>query len=470
MSKLIMGLSDENGPLGCLGRHENDYAMIVNITSAAIQFERETDRAGNYFRVAGTDTYLSVTKSPNYLAFYPASGKTSFQLNNIYLTSDWNNGQKLSFHDDYDHYLYARNDYTVLKVNFLEAPVPRSGGLSSWMTDLKDEDSIASLSIPGTHDSAALYDKLSFGQTKCQTLTIPQQLAAGIRFLDLRVRESGMIHHGIVDQNTDLETVVNEIITFLDAHKTEFVLVYITWDDPEHKNLSQQMEFTDRFINSWMGEEKNWFRDKKPPKGRWFLEERIPKVSEVRGKMVLLRAYDEKDSEDGKKHFVFGWQDPSVLAEPVISVLANDDKLPHGAPINKGESIYDDESIYKGPLGLPCNVFNRFELGENDYFVSSSFYKITGAAKLGHIKSMLEAKHDQKKIVMNWTNSTGFGGPWKTSGVNTDVWRYVRGKRPGRQFFGVMPMDFCDQYRELVEFIIDNNFATDELPAEWSGP
>src|SRR5258708_7055942 len=55
---------------------------------------------------------------------------------------------------------------------------------SDWMSSLDASKSIAEFSIPGTHDSGALFEHFS-GTARCQSLTIGGQLDAGIRYLDI---------------------------------------------------------------------------------------------------------------------------------------------------------------------------------------------------------------------------------------------------------------------------------------------
>lgn len=54
---------------------------------------------------------------------------------------------------------------------------------ANWMSGVADCTPIAQSSIPGSHESCALYGG---GSTQCQSLTIRQQLDNGVRFLDVR--------------------------------------------------------------------------------------------------------------------------------------------------------------------------------------------------------------------------------------------------------------------------------------------
>src|SRR5207302_8528829 len=70
-------------------------------------------------------------------------------------------------------------------------PTRRSSDLThtgaSWMGAISGGTSIAGLSIPGTHDTGARFEPTP-GTTKCQDLTVADQLSAGIRYFDIRCR------------------------------------------------------------------------------------------------------------------------------------------------------------------------------------------------------------------------------------------------------------------------------------------
>lgn len=98
---------------------------------------------------------------------------------------------------------------------------------SDWMSELNDSATLSSLSIPGTHDSGALY---SIGDLlgKCQTLSIKNQLKIGVRFLDIRlqlVNDELKIVHSIIDQKTHFEDVLYDMVQFLVDNPTEFLIV-----------------------------------------------------------------------------------------------------------------------------------------------------------------------------------------------------------------------------------------------------
>lgn len=123
------------------------------------------------------------------------------------------------------------------------APLPHIGGseaLCTWMTQLADDTPLTHLSIPGTHNSGALHS-IADVSGKCQTLSITDQLSIGVRFFDIRLRlvgDSLCIVHDFVDQKQTFDTVLADLIAFLDAHPGEVLFVSLKQDDAP-KNASR---------------------------------------------------------------------------------------------------------------------------------------------------------------------------------------------------------------------------------------
>jgi 1-phosphatidylinositol phosphodiesterase len=110
--------------------------------------------------------------------------------------------------------------------------------LNEWMTPLDDSLRLSELSIPGTHDTAAY----SFGGQAVitQSMTIGDQLEAGIRVLDLRIGQGPAIpncdeteiymFHAVVCQGTLFRDAVQEMKDFLAAHPGETIIARVQED------------------------------------------------------------------------------------------------------------------------------------------------------------------------------------------------------------------------------------------------
>jgi 1-phosphatidylinositol phosphodiesterase len=147
------------------------------------------------------------------------------------------------------------------------------------MASISDDRRLSELSIPGTHDSGAYYEPFT-GVAKCQALSIADQLAAGVRYFDLRCRNVGdqfLIYHGGVDQNQTYDELLATMYAFLDAHPTETVIASVK---EEATPASPTLPFDARFA-AYLATDP----------ARWSTATTIPRLGEVRGKLVLLRRF-----------------------------------------------------------------------------------------------------------------------------------------------------------------------------------
>lgn len=153
-------------------------------------------------------------------------------------------------------------------------------GESDWMAGLDDAKLIAELSIPGTHDAAARFD-LTQGLAKCQNLTIAEQLAAGVRYFDLRcrhVQDQFLMYHGGVDQNQTFDEVLATMYAFLDAHPHETILASVK----EEATPAQNTRTFEATFAAYVAQAPQ----------RWTLAPSPPRLGDVRDTLVLLRRFD----------------------------------------------------------------------------------------------------------------------------------------------------------------------------------
>lgn len=162
--------------------------------------------------------------------------------------------------------------------------------LPSWMSPLHDDLALSSLSIPGTHNSPTCYFALP--SVRCQVASVRSQLDNGVRFLDVRVSaESGtdrmpLVHSAFpvsLAGTRYLHEFLAECYAFLDENPRECLVV------------SLKREGTGRAGDEGMS---RYLRDgyiARDPE-RWFTASHVPRLREVRGRIVLVRRFtvDEK--------------------------------------------------------------------------------------------------------------------------------------------------------------------------------
>lgn len=182
-------------------------------------------------------------------------------------------------------------------------PLADSSNLVRWQDKVKDDTLLSQLSIPGTHNSGACY--IALPSVQCQGASITEQLNHGVRFFDLRIAKPLFTLLGSPDDlqiihgkfpvrapvSLKLTDVLEEIYAFTQNNPTEVPIVSIkqegsgTWEGDEFPNLI-------------------WKKYIGPNQDKWFLENKIPKLGEARGKVMLFRRFGVSD-ESRKENYGF---------------------------------------------------------------------------------------------------------------------------------------------------------------------
>lgn len=208
--------------------------------------------------------------------------------------------------------------------------VPDDIDSAEWMSSLPDDIAISDLSIPGAHDAGTCWTPWVSEYATCQNTTIgehtktfipfsgepydityPGMLNDGVRHFDLRIHDDdGLgLYHGyelepclLLDiewydeqqnkwEKLALETVMDWVRDFLNAHPRETVILEITnetdsaeTDRPAIFNYFRNLAMQENSI-IWSGDH-------------------VPTLGEVRGKVVLFSrlqdTYKQNDYDDGK--------------------------------------------------------------------------------------------------------------------------------------------------------------------------
>ncbi|MGA9637853.1 phosphatidylinositol-specific phospholipase C [Flavobacterium sp.] len=151
--------------------------------------------------------------------------------------------------------------------------------MSNWMGALDETKSLTALSIPGTHDSGALHEPF-FGTTVCQTLTIDEQLKAGVRYLDIRgrhIRNNFEIYHREVSQNLTFTDVLNSCKTFLSKNPSETIIMSLKEEYTAVENNRSYEATFDLYTRTFPG--------------LFYIGNTVPTLKEAKGKIVLLRRF-----------------------------------------------------------------------------------------------------------------------------------------------------------------------------------
>lgn len=259
--------------------------------------------------------------------------------------------------------------------------------MADWMASVLDSTPISQLSIPGTHDTCAtrdigldviisvLKEIMSHGgflippflaplltiaagvaalvessqtenSSKCQTMTLREQLNAGMRCLDIRLHkfEGELVAwHGNFLENSDFfqslpsevrqnliqYNGVNQRITFPEI----FTICREFLRDHPRETLFMFIKFESDFDNQSMYDLETYIHAEYAD--TWYRETKMPETLEpVRGKIVLLRRYDR--SSDMVERF--GQQ----AGVDMKWYPGNE----FGVTVNNGDQLYTIQDVY----------------------------------------------------------------------------------------------------------------------------
>ncbi|KAF2207893.1 hypothetical protein CERZMDRAFT_50224 [Cercospora zeae-maydis SCOH1-5] len=300
----------------------------------------------------------------------------------------------------------------------------------SWMSRLDDEAPVSSLSIPGTHDSAAYTQPWPFVAT--QNMDFIQQLDSGIRYFDLRC---GLVHdvaemvHGPYLLGLKLDDILQVLYQWLDAHLTEGLVVQIKED---RKAEQSKVHFAQAIYENMSTRPE-----------RWRTANTTPCVGELRGKIQLLRRYN------GPESMAYGidvtaWQDNPRIPFTIYTQ-------------HQVQLTIQDHYSFSEPLSLPSLITSK---GGD---VSGLLEKATSDADLGHWYINFTSAFEFNVFYQLTPRAIAIGGyygfHWE-DGINPRLRNYLN-MRPGRRRLGIVAMDFPQAGSEdLIPTIIRSNFAT----------
>lgn len=180
---------------------------------------------------------------------------------------------------------------------------PWDGNRATWLSQLPDDLAVQDLSIPGTHDSAALLGFTHANVSVTQNMKIEDQLNNGIRFLDLRVKimfsQRGLaMYHGadaIYDPDHPstydqlyYKAVIQKCVAFLKAHPHEAIVISLKCEGDN--------KYDGWTVEDWFRQIANEVAADNPP-GSWdkwweYRSNVNATLKDVRGKMLLWRRFD----------------------------------------------------------------------------------------------------------------------------------------------------------------------------------
>lgn len=214
-----------------------------------------------------------------------------------------------------------------------------AGDMGPWMKDIPDDRPVTSMFLPGTHDSSAMHGG-DFAE--CQSWTIEEQLRAGIRCFDVRLKhrdDTLMCYHGIICQQREMPSVAEVFECFLEQHPSEVILARIKSEGQSEGQHSR--EFNEQVRCCWKDAD------------RWVSPDGWGSLGSHRGKVLLFHC--------GMGNCYFDLQDKWEIgdhSEKLAEVLAHGqkDREPGVMYVSYTSSQGVDEFAYITPSGMAWHV------------------------------------------------------------------------------------------------------------------
>lgn len=222
-----------------------------------------------------------------------------------------------------------------------------------WMARVPDQTSLASLSIPGTHDTET-FDLVNNTKFQCQNHDLKTQLRAGLRYFDIRGRlvvdeaAGGEettpvigIFHAQVYTGYTLEDVLLTLFDFLDKHPTEGIIMRLKMEGPPVRRKpngalideeEEEQEADTAAHNTTFEEAFNYYRLKnartEPGSTKHLLlpwpspsapagSPLLPTMSQLRGRVIVLQEFP---SSTGVTYGV-PWTSPHISLEDLWIIV-----------------------------------------------------------------------------------------------------------------------------------------------------
>ena len=333
---------------------------------------------------------------------------------------------------------------------------------ATWMSHLPSTTLMSSISIPGTHDSAAYTYSFPFIST--QTLDITAQLNAGIRYFDLRCGLRNNILemvHGQALLDLRLDEVLAAMYDFLAANPSEAIIAQIKQD---RKNELSNLHFAQAVI----------FTLSATP-DRWRTANTTPMLGELRGRIQLFRRFDLSPS----------WINPVAYG---INVAAWQDNPSRPFTISTPQNVHltiQDHYSFPDPLSLPTLIAKKGgDVSELLDLAATTHSRDDGGAATGtqwfiNFTSAFEFNLYYQITPREIAAGAYWAFRWE-DGMNARLRAYLdahtdddcedehNDKCTSRSRFGIIAMDFPEAgAKDLVMAVVRTNFKKSEAKKWW---
>ena len=282
---------------------------------------------------------------------------------------------------------------------------------ADWMAALDGELDLTLITIPGTHDSCS---RLGGSRKQTQTLDLAGQLAAGVRFFDIRLKDDAGVFravHDDVDQQLEFEAgALAAMQGFLAGHPGEALVVSVKREGAGGDDATFARDFEALTVRH---------------AADFHLGPDFPRLGDVRGRIVLMRRYGGGSAGIAA--------DPARWPSNATATIATD---------AGSLTVEDAWDLGHSPTGL-----------EDKWAAVSANLEAAAGSAFGWYLTFTSAVHDL--MTPGWIA----GGPpmLPLDGINQRLVDYLAA-HPGHRRLGTVVMDFPElPDARLVQGLVDAN-------------
>lgn len=246
-----------------------EYLTTLNITTSLSNVESVSVYAKGKENIAGLMDYNTITKTANYSAGDSPSVYASNDQANKNMYSDvitvtgknvgtyvayllpvsLSNGVTITVRDSNGKF-YSQ-DFNVTEGVVNDLTFTETAATNNWMATIPGNVNFSMLSTPGAHNAATSSVSSTYAdQAKCQSESIAELLANGVRAFDLRPQykssstitaDNLTIYHGSVSTGVKYKDAISTITSFLDEHPSEAISIIMTKEEGSGTDQTQTL-------------------------------------------------------------------------------------------------------------------------------------------------------------------------------------------------------------------------------------
>ncbi|PLR23293.1 hypothetical protein SGCZBJ_16115 [Caulobacter zeae] len=354
----------------------------------------------------------------------------------------------------------AAGDFRVLEVEYgtgedendrhlAIAIIPRIDA-KTWMSRLPDETMLRDLTLPGAHDAGTAADIIDL--SRCQDLTIAEQLDAGVRYFDIRLTPYYplQICHGLSRTGKFFEKdCAAPMAEFLRDRGPEETIVLCVNSEVDDNPLEN---FHDNLIGLLERSLSDTFQT--PGAGLRRLEAgqiQLP-LKELRGKIVLLRRYPLQSGGN-----------PIYAPLSGIQMIRFTDKGgTNRYPWPQNSDTFAELKL-KGETGVNYQLdhYKPSDPYLQAYAIQDNYEKQTQDAKTAYVQQYSDVARTEYSGTW-FINFLSLAGPETPRGyatgfknINARIFQYIVQAGVGR--YGTLPLDFVSDPEGLLDLMIASN-------------